>query len=71
MKTKTAKLPVKEFIYQFPIECQSRIDYFFRTNKNIPKTVGTVLDFLLDAFEGFPEEKELKKLMKEYEGNED
>lgn len=71
MKNKTTKLPVDQFILQFPMVAQQEINYFFRENRSIPKTVGTVLDFLLDAFDGYPEEKELKKLMKEYERNED
>jgi hypothetical protein len=69
MKTKTTKLPVDQFILQFPIVAQQEIDYFFNENKSIPKTVGTVLDFLLDSLDGYPEEEEIKNLIKEYEGN--
>ena len=59
--TKRVDLPVDEFINQFPLTAQLEIDYFFKENRSIRKSVPTVLDFLLDAFEGYEEEKEIKK----------
>ena len=65
--TKRVDLPVDEFINQFPLTSQLEIDYFFKENRSIRKSVPTVLDFLLDAFEGYEEEKEIKKLLKLYD----
>ena len=65
--TKRVDLPVDEFINQFPLTAQLEIDYFFKENRSIRKSVPTVLDFLLDAFEGYEEEKEIKKLLKLYD----
>jgi hypothetical protein len=62
--TKRVDLPVDEFIAQFPITAQLEISYFFNENKSIDKSVPTVLDFLLDAFDGYDEEKEIKQLIK-------
>jgi hypothetical protein len=59
--TKRVDLPVDEFIAQFPITAQLEIASFFIENKSIEKSVPTVLDFLLDAFDGYDEEKEKKK----------
>jgi hypothetical protein len=66
-KNKRVDLPVKEFVAQFPIEAKFHIDSFFSSNESIPYAVPTVLDYLLDAFEGYEEEKELKSLMRKWE----
>jgi hypothetical protein len=62
--TKRVDLPVDEFIAQFPITAQLEIASFFIANKSIEKSVPTVLDFLLDAFDGYDEEKEINQLIK-------
>jgi hypothetical protein len=62
--TKRVDLPVDEFIAQFPITAQLEIASFFIENKSIEKSVPTVLDFLLDAFDGYDEEKEINQLIK-------
>ena len=65
--TKRVDLPVDEFIAQFPITAQLEIASFFSENKSIEKSVPTVLDFLLDSFDGYEEEKEINQLIKLYD----
>jgi hypothetical protein len=57
-------LPVEEFISQFPLVARNEIYYFFEDNEDIELSVPAVLDFLLDSFEGYEEEKEIRSLMK-------
>jgi hypothetical protein len=64
---KRVDLPVDEFIAQFPITAQLEIASFFSENKSIEKSVPTVLDFLLDAFDGYDDEKEINQLIKLYD----
>ena len=72
MKTnKRVDLPVDEFIAQFPKDAQTEIYNFFKTYKSIEPSVPVVLDFLLDALEGYEEEDEIKYLMRKIDGEED
>jgi hypothetical protein len=69
MKTnKRVDLPVDEFIAQFPKDAQTEIYNFFKTYKSIEPSVPVVLDFLLDALEGYEEEDEIKYLMRKIDG---
>jgi len=72
MKTnKRVDLPVNEFIAQFPKDAQTEIHNFFKTYKSIEPSVPVVLDFLLDALEGYEEEDEIRYLMRKIDGEED
>lgn len=63
-KIKRVDLPVDEFISQFPPQARLEVYGFFEENEDIELSVPAVLDFLLDSFEGYEEEKEIKSLMK-------
>jgi hypothetical protein len=63
-KIKRVDLPVDEFISQFPPHARLEVYGFFEENEDIELSVPAVLDFLLDSFEGYEEEKEIKSLMK-------
>tara|TARA_R110000822_G_scaffold75560_3_gene181768 strand:- start:18 stop:236 length:219 start_codon:yes stop_codon:yes gene_type:complete len=63
-KIKRIDFPVDEFISQFPPHARLEVYSFFEDNENIELSVPAVLDFLLDSFEGYEEEKEIKSLIK-------
>lgn len=63
VKNKRVDLPVKEFVSQFPGQAQIYINEHFHSSET-PYNVKTVLEYLLIAFDGYEEEKELKSLMR-------